>query len=516
MTEATAKLSTQMENLTSILLSTLDEGIFFSTLCKFLSENIQSDRVLVYKVCEDSSAHLMSRNGEQIEEEIILDKGAGATGHVLKTKKPYFSNSVARDPLFSKEAQEGIKAELAVPVTVDGIVIATIHIQLLNEERQFTRDNITEVLEILNNIKKPLKNMKMYLSAMFLSQSLVRQMKLKEQELEQSRQGSVVSDSYKIQAKEIVGKSMSMQQLLMIADKVANSDVCALVRGETGTGKEMIARRVHCKSERRDGGFISVDCSVLTEEQLEKELFGEEITDFTRGNRIRKGVLEKADGGTVFLNHVEALTVGMQSKIMKFISEKTAFRVNGQIPFRTSARILSATSKNIADLVAEGRFREDLYFNLATLVLDVPALKDRKEDIELLASFFLNTNRKGNDEKALSPGAVTRLLEYNWPGNVRELQSVMERAYILADGMIIEKDHLADSVARVEVEQESEEEINLGFIEMTLNDLEKSHICRTLDHLGGNKTKTAKTLGITVKTLYNKLHSYGMIAPKEA
>jgi len=516
MTEATAKLSTQMENLTSILLSTLDEGIFFSTLCKYLSENIQSDRVLVYKVCEDSSAHLMSRNGEIIKEEVILDKGAGVSGHVIKTKKPYFSNSVARDPLFSKEAEEGVQAELAVPVTVDGIVIGTIHIQALTEERQFVREDITEVLEFLNTINKPLRNMKMYLSAMFLSQSLMKQMKLKEKELEQSRQGSTVSDTYRIQDKEIVGKSASMQHLLAIADKVANSDVCALVRGETGTGKEMIARRVHCRSERREGGFISVDCSVHSEEQLEKELFGEEITDFTRGNRVKKGVFEIADGGTVFLNHVEALTVGLQSKIMKFITEKAAFRVNGQIPFRTNARILSATSKNIADLVAEGRFREDLYFNLATLVLDVPALKDRKEDIELLASFFLNSNRGGEDEKALSPGAVSRLLEYNWPGNVRELQSVMERAYILADGMIIGKDHLADSVAKVEIEQEVQESENLGFVEMTLDDLEKSHICRTLDHLGGNKTRTAKTLGITVKTLYNKLHSYGMIAPKEA
>jgi Nif-specific regulatory protein len=516
MTEATAKLSTQMENLTSLLLTTLDEGIFFSTLCKYLSENIQSDRVLVYKVCEDSSALLMSRNGQQVNEEVILEKGASVTGHVIKTKKAYFSNSVARDPLFNKELNIGTHAELAVPVTVDGVVIATIHIQSLTEEKQFNRDNITEVLEILNSINKPLKNMKMYLSAMFLSQSLMKQVQLKEKELEQTRKGTIVSDTYKIQDEEIVGKSNSMRNLLALTDKVANSNVCALVRGETGTGKERVARRVHCRSERNQGGFLSVDCSVHSEEQLEKELFGEEITDFTQGNRIRKGVLEKADNGTVFLNNVETLTVGLQLKILKYITEGTAFRVNGQIPYRTNARILSATTKDITELVAEGRFREDLYFSLATLTLDVPALRERNEDIELLASHFLNANRRGNDEKALSPGAVSRLLEYNWPGNVRELQSIMERAYILADGMIIEKDHLADSVAKVEIEQDTQEVVSTAFTEMTLNDLEKSHICRTLDHLGGNKTKTAKTLGITVKTLYNKLHSYGMIAPKEA
>ncbi len=161
-----------------------------------------------------------------------------------------------------------------------------------------------------------------------------------------------------------------------------------------------------------------------------------------------------------------------------------------------------------------GRFREDLFYALSTMALRLPALRDHKEDIEVLSHYFLNNGKIVEKQKSLSPEALKSLVEYAWPGNIRELQNVMERAYILADGKIIERDHLADSVTSTPVVEEEEKKEEIIFSEMTLEELEKRHIVFTLGHLGGNKTKTAKSLGITVKTLYNKLHSYGMIQPQ--
>ena len=192
-----------------------------------------------------------------------------------------------------------------------------------------------------------------------------------------------------------------------------------------------------------------------------------------------------------------------------------AFRVGGHMPYRADVRLMVSSTKDLNELVAKGEFREDLLFNVNTMVLKIPSLRERIEDIETLATYFLNLHKRPEEQKSLSPGVVKALREYNWPGNVRELQNVIERSYILSDGMIVERDHLADSVTESRIEEEGEDEDIVRYSEMTLDELEKRHICLTLEHLGGNKTKTAKMLGITVKTLYNKLHSYGMIGNQQ-
>lgn len=515
MTKSMMKKATGLDELMSILLSTLDEKIFFSELSKSLQEVISCDHLKVYLVQEDTSAVLVSHNGKVVEGGAHLKKGEGPAGHVIRTKKPYFSNNVSRDPLYQREAQEGVKAECSVPVSVDGIVIATLHFQVLSEDVQFEREHITEIVSLLNELRQPLVNMKMYLAAKHLNQALVKKIEAKEKELEASKTGLHVSSSYKIQDKEIIGKSEAMKQLIHLADKVASTDVHALINGENGTGKEMIARRVHCRGERKEGGFLSIDCSAMSEVQLEKELFGED-NGFAQGGFSRAGLLETANNGTLFINNIEALTLNIQSKLYKFLVDKMAFRVGGQMPYRSNVRIIAATTKNLQEVCLENRFREDLFFMLNTVNLKVPSLRERREDIELLAISFLNSGKAVHEQKSLSPGVISALSDYGWPGNVRELQNVMERAYILSDGRIIEKNHLADHVVEPRIEEEEEDQERFDFREMTLDELERRHICMSLEHMGGNKTKTAKMLGITVKTLYNKLHSYGMIEPKEA
>jgi Nif-specific regulatory protein len=187
--------------------------------------------------------------------------------------------------------------------------------------------------------------------------------------------------------------------------------------------------------------------------------------------------------------------------------------------FKSDVRLISASTKDLMELVREGKFREDLYFALSTVVLKAPALRERKEDIELIANYFLNQNKTKENQKSFSPGAIKSLTEFNWSGNVRELQNVVERAYILAEGSIIEKLHLDQNIQNseeVKIEVAPVVSKTTEFLHVTLEELEKNHIMGTLENLGGNKTKTAKVLGITVKTLYNKLHSYGVEFDKEA
>lgn len=518
MTKMVAKELTKIDTLSSKLLATLDESIFFAELTKYFSNIIACDEIVLNLVHEDNSCRLVAKNGKAIKNADRKSKGLGAAGHVIKTKRAYFSNSVSRDPIFASSEENGIQSELCVPVSLDGVIIGTIHFKVNegNEERKFERNDINTVLEVLELIKTPLANIKMYLSAKFLNESLQRKIEEKESELTKKAGGLDLVDSYRIEEKQIVGNSQVMKDLLATVDRVSATDVNVLVNGESGVGKEMIARRIHCRSARGQRAFITVDCSMGTEEQLEVEIFGREELDVIKGLRIHKGVVESADAGTVFINNIDKMPVRLQAKLMSFIKEGLYNRVGTQAPLRSDVRIIAASSKDIQACVAEGTFREDLSFGLSTMTLRVPSLRERHEDIEVLASHFLNAGKSADSQKSMSPGVVKLLADYHWPGNVRELHSIMERAYILSPSSIIERDHLADSIKVEKIEEEVEVVEERGFREMTLNDLEREHICRTLEHLGGNKTKTAKTLGITVKTLYNKLHSYGMIESKEA
>lgn len=506
----------EIENLTSILFSTLDEKVFFAHLGKFLDRSKKEGIISkIYLIAADQTAQLVCCDGEMIANGEMIAKGQGVIGHVVRTKSSYFSNNVERDPIFG-ETERINHAELCVPVKHEGVVIATIHYQSMTSQIEFSKDDISDILEILNQIHSPIANIKMYLAAKFLNETLMKRIEEKEKELLEKEQGLNLQSTYKIKDKEIVGRSEAMKNLCHLIDKISDSKVNALISGESGTGKQLVARKVHCRGGRKNQAFVAIDCSSVDAQKLEEEIFGSE-KNVAGKVIISNGLLEVAHGGTLFINNIDRLPVSLQSKLASFMNDQIAFRVGGKMPYRADVRILAATTKNLAEEVTEGHFREDLYYSLNTINMVVPPLRDRLEDIEILANHFLNQNKGAQDQKSMSPGIIKKLKEYSWPGNVRELQSVMERAYILAETSVVDCGHLADSInsANVEVEQ-SEDSIEVDFSELTLDELERRHICKTLEFLGGNKTKTAKTLGITVKTLYNKLHSYGMINTKEA
>ena len=498
------------QNLASILLLSLDESYFFNTLALFFKDALNCDQVSVYKFNSNGQSILMSVNGEALTDGEILEKGLGAAGYIFRSKRGYFSNSVERDPVFQLEAKKGIKAELCFPIVSEGLILGSIHCQMINSNREFSRDDLTLASQTLNEVKHSIQNMKMYMQAKSLNEMLLKTIELKEKELQDSRFGVKTSEAYKINEKDIVGRSASMKELLALVDKISDKEISAHIFGEAGTGKEMFARRIHCRSSRRDRAFIAVDCSAYNEKQLDIELFGD--------SKIA-GALENAHYGTLFLNNVDMLPVSLQNKLMQLISHKTGVKADSRDFFKADVRIISASSKDMMEMVKNGQFKDEVFYALSSALLKAPSLKDRKEDIELLANFFLNQAKNKEDQKSFSPSAIKSMTEYVWPGNVRELQNVVERAAVLSEGMIIEKHHLDQHINESHKEETIEKPApkkQAQFVQVTLEELEKNHIMATLENLGGNKTKTAKVLGITVKTLYNKLHSYGIAFDKDA
>lgn len=510
MTTSAINTKSELATLSSVLFLSLDEAHFFNQINKFFMDHMNCDKVQTYKLLDNGQSQLMSENGQIAENPILLEKGVGAVGYIARTKKGYFSNTVERDPVFSREASLGIKAELCLPISVDGVVIGSIHCQVTTSAREFSREDMTFGVSVINEIKAPVQNMKMYLAAKNMNETLLKTIELKEKELQESRSGLKLHDTYKISEREIIGRSQSMKDLLSLVDRISDKDISAFIHGEAATGKEMIARRIHCRSTRRDRAFVSIDCSTMNERQLDVEMFGDDS---------RVGMLEAANFGTLFINSAERMPMNIQNKLMQYVTAKMGIKAGSQAFFKSDVRLISASTKDLMDLVREGAFREDLYFALSTIVLKAPALRERKEDIEVLANFFLNQGKTKDAQKSFSPGAIKSLTEYSWSGNVRELQNVVERAYILAEGSIIEKLHLDQNIQNAELQPVVEKVVAVKpveFIPVTLEELERTHIMSTLENLGGNKTKTAKVLGITVKTLYNKLHSYGIEFDKEA
>jgi Nif-specific regulatory protein len=515
MLENQALNPSKLEELSSFLLSTLDEKVFFPKLGEFFLEEFQVDQVLIKFVREDDSCQAIALNGDYIKNGKIEEKGSGAAGHVVRTRRPYFSNSVESDPLFADSAKSGIRAELVIPVTQEGIVMATMHFRQLKSEINFSREDVNKIDEVLKGLQAPLVNMKMYLSAKLLNESLLKQIELKEKEISTSTSVNPTTYYSQVNDKTMVANSQIMKEVLGIAGKVCQSHVAVMITGSKGVGKATLAQKIHCRGIRKEGPYFSIDCSSMSEEQLERELFGEENIS-SLDTSVKIGLLEKANGGTLLIEEIDRLSPSAQVKLSNFLNEKLAFRLNGTVPFKSNVRIISTTSRSLEEKVQSGEYRDELYLSLTTVKINFPDLKDRKDDIEELATHFLNLDKDLNQQKTLSPGAIEALKTYSWPGNVRELHNVVERAYILSDGMVVEKSHLSEHLLQEKVEEEQEEQKNniINFTGMTLDELEKHHICMMLEHLGGNKTKTAKSLGITVKTLYNKLHSYGVIAEK--
>jgi DNA-binding NtrC family response regulator len=299
----------------------------------------------------------------------------------------------------------------------------------------------------------------------------------------------------------IITANPTMHEVLRVVDRVAPTDSSVLILGESGTGKELVARALHERSPRAAQAFVPIHCGALPREVLESELFGHEKGAFTGAVNAKPGLIELADGGTLFLDEIGEMEPDSQVKLLRVLESRAFFRVGGTRPRTIDMRLVAATNRDLAEAIKANEFRQDLYYRINTITVSVPPLRDRREDIRLLAEHFLEQNSVYG-RKRLSPAVLERLERYEWPGNVRELQHAIQRAVILGTGEEIQVEDLPADVRGGPAP--------VAPASGSLEDVERLHIIATLRQVGGHRTKAAALLGIDPKTLYRKILGYGI------
>ena len=309
----------------------------------------------------------------------------------------------------------------------------------------------------------------------------------------------------------IIAQSPAMIRLLETVAQVAPSEATVLITGESGTGKELIAGALHYNSHRKDGPFVKINCAALTETLLESELFGHEKGAFTGAERRKEGCFVQAGGGSLLLDEVSEMTVTMQAKLLRVLQEREVVRVGGEKPLAVDVRVIGATNKNLAELVRQGDFREDLYYRLNVVGLSLPPLRARRADIPLLAQHFSDifAERNSKTVKGFTPRAMDAVLKYDWPGNVRELMNAIERGVVLTRSEYLD---LADlRITPAPAGSEAARGLTADAGPAPLEEVERVAILKALEMTGGNKSEAARQLGITRKTLHKKLKKYAAV-----
>jgi DNA-binding NtrC family response regulator len=306
----------------------------------------------------------------------------------------------------------------------------------------------------------------------------------------------------------LIGNSTPMQRVYDLVTRVAPTDATVLLVGESGTGKEEVAATIHELGRRKKLPFLPLNCGAVPPNLIESELFGHEKGSFTGATQMHRGYFERASKGTLFLDEVTEMPIELQVKLLRVLETRNVLRVGGSTPVEVDVRVIAATNKVPAEAVSEGKLREDLYYRLSVFPIALPPLRDRDEDLELLTRRFLaQLAEEHGTAKHLNQEVLARFERYGWPGNVRELKNVIERAYILADDQI-EASHIPADVGVPEVELPEQSAAPPLKVGTSLADAERRLIMATLTHFAGDKRRAAETLGISLKTLYNRLNVY--------
>jgi two-component system, NtrC family, response regulator AtoC len=331
---------------------------------------------------------------------------------------------------------------------------------------------------------------------------------------ELAQKAKAVDETIRDPLDNIIGNTPAMQHVYKTIGRVARTDATILITGESGTGKELVAGAIHYNSNRRAGPYVKVPCASLTESLLESELFGHEAGSFTSAIKTRKGRFEMADKGTIFLDEIGEMSLNTQKKLLRVLQEREFERVGSNTPIKVDTRVIAATNRNLGTEVADGDFREDLYYRLNVIAIELPPLRDRMDDVPLLVEHFLQKYRDDSPDgpPRISEDALAKMLEYHWPGNVRELENAIHRAIILARGAVITPQHIVFTGApgkNEAVDGAIAEKVAGGF---TLKDIvaeaEREAIAAALDQANGNRSQAAKQLGIYRRLLYAKIKEY--------
>jgi DNA-binding NtrC family response regulator len=311
----------------------------------------------------------------------------------------------------------------------------------------------------------------------------------------------------------LIGQSKKMTELFDVARQVAPRESTVLILGESGTGKELVAKAVHLNSARRRGSFIVINCGAIPENLIESELFGHKKGAFTGALADRMGKFEAASGGSVFLDEVSELPLPLQVRLLRVLQEREIDKIGEPRPIPINVRVIAATNRNLAAMIQDGTFREDLFYRLSVVTLRVPALRDRRDDIPLLAEHFMEKSTRRYDLPArhLHREAMDLLTAYNWPGNVRELENVIESAVVLSTGELIAPEALPENIRRQE-SRISKIHLDIPDEGISLEEVERELLARALEKAGGNQSRAARLLNVSRKTLIYRLEKYGLIA----
>ncbi|MBP7021749.1 MAG: sigma-54-dependent Fis family transcriptional regulator [Planctomycetes bacterium] len=446
-------------------------------------------------------------SGESLTQEIGLSRTI--IQQVQETKQPVLTNNARLDPKFQASASIQdfrLLSILSVPLLSHNKILGVLYI-----DNRFIRGNFTEYhKEILTTfaeqasiaIENAQLHEKLQQQAQQLSQynlSLQNTIQQKTQELNNIHlQLYTLSENYKYH--NIYSKSPKMKQIFRMLDKLKKSDISVLIQGESGTGKDLIAQAIHATSQRKNNPFISENCAAIAQNLFESELFGYKKGAFTGATCDHQGLFQQAHKGTLFLDEIGELNLDMQKKLLRVLEEKKIRRVGDNQNINIDIRIITATNKNLREMVQQGDFREDLYYRLNTVEIDLPPLRERPEDIPLLIEHFLQQN---NSQKTISADLLAILQKYPWPGNIRQLKNEIQRLITLSDNNILEKIHLSKDILHHPI---STKEIHN--LPQYLQQIEQNEIKKALQATNNNKSQAAKLLGISRFTLIRKLEKF--------
>ncbi len=490
---------TALYEVSKILGSSLDLNNTLKNVMKTLSVFLDMQRGTV-ALKADGGIEMKAAHGLTASE-IKLGKyklGEGIIGRVAKSGYPVVIPNVGKEPLFLNKtgARKGISKDniafLCVPIKYGNEVLG-----VLSVDRLFSSENIS--------FEEDLRILKIIATLISQTVKLYRQVEQEKEELISERDELKRELKGKYRVENIIGSSDRMLEVFEAVHRVAPSKATVLLRGESGTGKELVAKAIHYTGPRARQAFIKFNCAAVPEGLLESELFGHEKGAFTGAVATKRGRFELADKGSIFLDEIGDLPIGLQAKVLRILQERELERVGGEKTIKVDIRIIAATSRDLEALLSVNTFREDLYYRLNVVPLVLPPLRDRKDDIPELAEFFL---KKYNEENAkrvdISTTVLKKLMEYHWPGNVRELENTMERLVVMSKGSTI-------SLADLPVNPILKESFKKGSLTGYIEDTERENIIAALEKTDWVHAKAARLLGLTPRQIGYKIKKYGIV-----
>lgn len=489
----TAKLisdQTQLETSLEKSLASLSKSLYLDNCVVYI---IEDEKLKIY------AAHNFNRHQKRLSEYKI---GEGATGLAAESKEPIVVENIHNNILFlnkSGHKNPETLSYIAVPMIVENDLVGVVGATL-------TRKTVMDFEEVVRLLT--------------ICSSLYGQAIVSHDMIEQEKERLTdLKLYYKMEwdAKvhnfgDIIGQSPKMKQVFNVIERIAQSSVTVLVRGETGTGKELVAAAIHKRSKRAEEPFVKLNCAAISDTLIESELFGHEKGAFTDAKEMRKGRFELADGGTLFLDEIGDISASAQVKLLRVLQEREFERVGGSKTVKVNVRLIAATNRNLEQMVKDGEFREDLFYRLNVIPIDLPPLRERGDDVRLLVNFFLERSMKNHKKKVtITDSAMDILMRYPWPGNIRELENTIERIVLMSDESGISADDMRLMLPALKSENlltQCKDVDSQG--EKTLDDLEKEAIINALERYDGSSSEAAKSLGISVRQIKYKVEKYGL------